>query len=109
MSGRKRRKLIEWGKLIVSASDPRKLLSQKKATQIVRQAIRSGALKIENCVVCGKRRQIEAHHEDYSKPLEITWLCRPCHRAYHKDKAWEDEMSRLAEESRCARLSQVLK
>lgn len=24
------------------------------------------------------------HHPDYSKPLEVVWMCRPCHLAEHK-------------------------
>jgi len=35
------------------------------------------------CTVCGAMKS-EAHHEDYSKPLEVTWLCRTCHKAEHR-------------------------
>lgn len=29
---------------------------------------------------------VEAHHEDYSKPLEVIWLCRECHLELHKER-----------------------
>ena len=36
------------------------------------------------CSLCGKRKVIFAHHNDYSKPLEVMWVCRECHNIIHK-------------------------
>lgn len=35
------------------------------------------------CSRCGTQCKPEGHHDDYSKPLEISWLCQNCHLAYH--------------------------
>ena len=51
----------------------------------VSNAIRDGKLKKLNvCMICGKTNcRIHAHHYDYSKPLEITWICSNCHYRIH--------------------------
>lgn len=43
-----------------------------------------GVLKPEPCEVCGSL-DVEMHHEDYSKPLEVHWLCREHHLAHHHE------------------------
>lgn len=35
------------------------------------------------CFICGSGG-CEAHHSDYSKPLDVIWLCYFCHHALHK-------------------------
>lgn len=62
----------------------------EKATahKIVHNALRTGRLKRPTaCTQCGivplpardGRSGLHAHHEDYSKPLDVTWLCSFCH------------------------------
>ncbi len=40
---------------------------------------RRGLLKRKPCEVCGTWDNLERHHDDYSKPLEVRWLCRTHH------------------------------
>lgn len=56
-----------------------------KARLKVRLAIISGKLvKPKNCSICGKETIIHGHHPDYSKPLNITWVCAGCHADIHR-------------------------
>jgi hypothetical protein len=51
---------------------------EKRAAHIaVGNAVRDGRLVKLPCEVCGAKAQ--AHHDDYSKPLEVRWLCPPHH------------------------------
>lgn len=52
---------------------------EKRAAHIaVSNAVRDGALIKGTCEVCGKL-EVEAHHDDYSKPLDVRWLCSTHH------------------------------
>lgn len=53
------------------------------ARYAVSNALRDGRTKKLPCAFCGKDKGLEAHHHDYAKPLDVTWLCRPCHRRFH--------------------------
>ncbi len=56
----------------------RKLHPQKaKARSAVSHAIRDGRLHKEPCH-CGETN-IQGHHKDYSKPLDVEWLCKKHH------------------------------
>jgi hypothetical protein len=35
------------------------------------------------CPGCGEVSRVDAHHEDYSRPLQVTWICPRCHHAHH--------------------------
>ncbi len=49
----------------------------------VKEALKTGRLsRPSTCSECGGyEARIEAHHPDYSKPLEVKWLCTFCHAA----------------------------
>lgn len=53
-----------------------------RAYDAVRRAIRKGLLVRLACESCGDPKT-HAHHEDYSKPLDVQWLCRDCHETAH--------------------------
>lgn len=57
---------------------------QYKARTAVGNALRSDKLvKPDVCEWCDSTIKIEAHHEDYSKLLEVIWLCQQCHLKHH--------------------------
>lgn len=54
------------------------------ANLLVFRAIKRGELtRPGNCSECGIKCKALAHHEDYSKPMEVIWLCSKCHKAKH--------------------------
>lgn len=64
--------------LLASKSRPKN--EKTKAREILNYAVRSGKIiKPTNCSECGKIRKLTAHHDNYSKPLDVRWLCYECH------------------------------
>jgi len=52
-------------------------LAAKKA---VYRAIKSGQITKSPCESCGTTEDLHQIHEDYSKPLQVVWLCSECIR-----------------------------
>lgn len=70
----------------------KKNLDKKRCHKMVHYAIDRGRMvRPTSCPKCGKQKDIHAHHEDYSKPLEVQWLCSTCHVRLHKEIAWVPE------------------
>jgi len=55
------------------------------AAALVYSAVKSGKIKKEPCSKCGNKKS-EGHHEDYSLPLEVIWLCDRHHKDIHNKK-----------------------
>lgn len=62
-------------------SDP-SLRFRHKARWMVNRAIMAGILNRQVCEICGVAKT-QAHHDDYSKPLKVRWLCITHHAAVH--------------------------
>lgn len=56
---------------------------QKYAWNLTAAAIRRGRLVKQPCEVCGAA-SVQAHHDDYSNPLDVRWLCRAHHEETHQ-------------------------
>lgn len=61
----------------------RRFPNRYRAHLAVGNALRRGILVKQPCEVCGVDR-VDAHHDDYRKPLSVRWLCRRHHIALHR-------------------------
>lgn len=67
----------------------------RRAAQVaLGNAVRKGEVKKQPCWVCGEKAV--AHHPDYSRPLDVVWLCHPHHGQAHALVANEPAMRKEA-------------
>ncbi len=53
---------------------------EKRAQCQAQRAVKRGSIKIKHrCERCGNKCKLQKHHPNYSKPLEVVWLCSGCH------------------------------
>lgn len=50
-------------------------------------ALAKGKIVRTACAVCGAVKT-EGHHDDYTKPLDVVFLCRAHHNARHRELGW---------------------
>lgn len=67
-------------------------LSSGYVHNVTEKAIEKGRLTPMSCEICGDfgyfedgRRRVQAHHDDYNKPLDVRWLCQKHHHEWHKN------------------------
>lgn len=61
-----------------------KFLKREQARGMLNKRVQSGKIrKPSKCSKCGKEGYVEAHHDDYDKPLDVIWICKECHMNIH--------------------------
>ena len=70
--------------------DGRMDAEKQSANKKVEYALKEGVLqKPETCSLCNKEKlYIHAHHDDYTKPLTVRWLCAKCHKEFHCNREY---------------------
>lgn len=79
------------------------------AHKLTDAAIAAGVLKRpDKCSICGisgSIRRIEAHHDDYTKPLDVIWACTPCHRKLDGERREREGLKAFPRNVRIAKMS----
>lgn len=86
-SSRGRDGLHAYCKACNSMDNPKSIAAFRyRARLLLREAVRKEVVTPPKCCErCDKERTLQGHHNDYSNPLEVEWLCSECHRTWHKE------------------------
>lgn len=65
-------------------NNPEKVTAHRK----LNNEIKYGRIaRPDECEECHSEVAVQAHHDDYSKPLDVRWLCPACHSAQHSSRS----------------------
>ncbi|HBG30746.1 MAG TPA: hypothetical protein DDW98_08975 [Gammaproteobacteria bacterium] len=59
-------------------------VGKRTAHVALHNAVRDGRIAKKPCLVCETTERVQGHHFDYSRPLDVVWLCAQHHSAFHK-------------------------
>lgn len=51
------------------------VIYKQKRPEVITAHIRARKVPIQPCEVCSTKENVHKHHDDYSKPLEVRFLC----------------------------------
>lgn len=86
----KARQQTLWRRILQNRYNRRRIRRQPekaRARFAVNNALRDGRLERRPCEVCGTTEKVQAHHTDYSRPLDVQWLCFKHHCEVHGKEA----------------------
>ncbi len=72
------------GKAVIQAYTERNRAKRNAYNKMRYARMRGELVNPGQCSACGGSNKVEAHHDDYAKPLAVRWLCRACHKTWHK-------------------------
>ena len=73
--------------------------ARSKATQAINKGI---IVRPKSCEKCNRYIPLHAHHDDYSKPLDVRFLCSRCHWNWHKKNGYAPVRKEKGEKARSA-------
>lgn len=68
--------------LKISTEQKKKSPEKHQARYLLNNAKTKGLITVEPCNICNAVK-VEAHHPNYSKPLDVIWLCKLHHTELH--------------------------
>lgn len=71
----------------MSRSEFLSLCKARYTTSIVQMAVKYKIIKRRPCAVCGSS-ETAGHHFDYSRVLDVIWLCQSHHIKEHSILGW---------------------
>lgn len=90
VAGRKEYAQTDRGKERVAAGSKawaKRHPEQRKAHVALNNALRDKRIiRPDRCDDCQNPGAVHGHHDDYTKPLIVRWLCVPCYALAHKDE-----------------------